>query len=51
MEKLTTEQMLENALREIAASACDKGGEWASDQAFTMLDYVERQKEADQKSA
>lgn len=42
MEKLTKEQMMENALREIAAHATHKGGEWASDQAFKMLEHIDR---------
>lgn len=39
---LTKVDMIENALREIAAHAAAKGGEWASDQAFTMLEFIDK---------
>lgn len=39
--KLSKAEMIENALREIAANAAAKGGEWASEQAFTMLEFLE----------
>lgn len=38
---LTKADMMENALREIAASAAAKGGEWASEQAFAMLEFID----------
>lgn len=38
--------MIENALREIAAHAAAKGGEWASEQAFTMLEFIDKQPSA-----
>lgn len=40
---LTKVDMIENALREIAAHAGAKGGEWASEQAFTMLEFIDKQ--------
>jgi hypothetical protein len=40
-EPLTKTDKLENALREIAASAAAKGGEWASEQAFSMLEFID----------
>lgn len=46
-EPLTKAQMMENSLREIAASAAAKGGEWASDQAFAMLEHLERDADKD----
>lgn len=39
--KLTRTDKIENALREIAAHAAAKGGEWASQQAFSMLEFIE----------
>lgn len=38
---LTDTDKMENALREIAANAAAKGGEWASEQAFAMLEFIE----------
>lgn len=40
---LTKTDKIENALREIAANAAAKGGEWASEQAFLMLEFIERE--------
>jgi hypothetical protein len=41
MAKPTKPDMMENALREIAANAAHKGGEWASEQAFAMLEFID----------
>jgi hypothetical protein len=39
--RYTRRDIVENALREIAASAVAKGGDWASEQAFAMLELLE----------
>lgn len=44
-EPATKDDKMENALREIAAHAAAKGGEWASEQAFSMLEFIEREKQ------
>jgi hypothetical protein len=44
---LTEADVLQNVLREIAASGAAKGGEWASEQAFSALEHIER-KEVEQ---
>lgn len=43
-KELTKADVLENALREIAAHASAKGGDWASDQAVKAIEFVEQRR-------
>lgn len=43
--ELTKADGMENALREIAAQASLKGGDWASDQAFSAIEFAEGRKD------
>ncbi len=45
-EKLSRLEMIENALREIASNAPLRGGDWASEQALSMLEFLDLSQEA-----